>query len=49
MEKMPVSAFWKKRFLDHLAAHLSLKKTRVYKIFFSSQLNCFRARHRYNV
>ena len=41
--------FWRKRFLDHLAAHLSLKKARVHKIFSSSQLNCSRARRRYNV
>jgi len=46
---MPVSASWRKRFLDHLAAHLSLKKARVQKIFSSSQLNCSGARHRYNV
>jgi len=49
MGKMPVSVFWRKRFLDHLAACLSLKKTRVHKIFSSSQLNCSGARHRYNV
>jgi len=35
--------------LDHLAACLSLKKARVQKIFSSSQLNCSRARCRYNV
>jgi len=35
--------------LDHLTAHLSLKKVRVHKIFSSSQLNCSRARRRYNV
>jgi len=30
-------------------AHLSLKKARVQKIFSSSQLNCSRARYKYNV
>jgi len=49
MGKMPVSASWQKRFLDHLAARSSLKKARVYKIFSSLQLNCSRARHRYNI
>ena len=49
MGKMPVSASWRKRFLDHFAAHPSLKKARVHKIFSSSQLNCSRARHRYNI
>jgi len=49
MGKMPVSTSWQKRFSDHLAAHPSLKKARVQKIFSSSQLNCSRARHRYNV
>ena len=46
---MPVSASWRKRFSDHLAAHPSLKKARVQKIFSSSQLNCSGARRRYNV
>ena len=46
---MPVSASWQKRFSDHLAARLSLKKARVQKIFSSSQLNCSGARRRYNV
>jgi len=46
---MPVSASWQKRFLDHFAARLSLKKARVQKIFSSSQLNCSGARRRYNV
>jgi len=46
---MPVSAFWRKRFSDHFAAHPSLKKARVQKIFSSSQLNCSGARRRYNV
>jgi len=46
---MPVSTSWRKRFLDHLAARPSLKKSRVQKIFSSSQLNCSGARHRYNV
>jgi len=49
MGKMPVSASWQKRFSDHLAAHPSLKKARVYKIFSSSQLNCSGTRCRYNV
>jgi len=49
MGKMPVFAFWRKRFSDHLVARPSLKKVRVHKIFSSSQLNYFRARHRYNV
>jgi len=49
MGKMPVSAFWRKRFLDHLVARPSLKKARVHKIFSLSQLNCSRARHRYNI
>jgi len=44
-----VSASWQKRFLDHLAARPSLKKASVQKIFSSSQLNCSRARRRYNV
>jgi len=44
-----VSASWQKRFSDHLAAYLSLKKARVQKIFSLSQLNCSGARHRYNV
>jgi len=46
---MPVSASWRKRFSDHLAACPFLKKVRVQKIFSSSQLNCSRARRRYNV
>jgi len=46
---MSVFAFWRKRFLDHFAAHLSLKKTRVQKIFSLSQLNCSRARHKYSM
>jgi len=44
-----VSASWRKRFSDHLAARPSLKKASVQKIFSSSQLNCSGARHRYNV
>jgi len=44
-----VSASWRKRFSDHLAAHPSLKKASVQKIFSLSQLNCSGARHRYNV
>jgi len=46
---MPVFASWRKRFSDHLAARPSLKKARVQKIFSSLQLNCFGARHRYNI
>jgi len=46
---MLVSTSWRKRFLDHLAARLSLKKARVQKIFSSSQLNYSGARHRYNI
>jgi len=46
---MPVSTSWRKRFLDHFTAHLSLKKTRVQKIFFSSQVNRSRARYKYSV
>jgi len=49
MGKMPVSASWRKRFLDHFAARPSLKKARVHKIFSLSQLNCSGARRRYNV
>jgi len=49
MGKMLMSAFWQKRFSDHFAARPSLKKTRVQKIFSSSQLNCSGARHKYNV
>ena len=44
-----MSASWRKRFSDHLAACPSLKKASVQKIFFSSQLNCSGARHRYNI
>jgi len=46
---MPVSASWRKRFSDHLAACPSLKKVRVQKIFSSLQLNCSGARCRYNI
>jgi len=46
---MPVSASWRKRFSDHFAACPSLKKARVQKIFSLSQVNCFRARHKYSV
>jgi len=49
MGKTPVSTFWRKRFLDHFMACPSLKKARVQKIFSSSQLNCSRARRKYNV
>jgi len=49
MEKMPVSTFWQKRFSDYLTAHLSLKKTKVQKIFFLLQLNCSRAKCKYRV
>ena len=44
-----MSASWRKRFSDHLAARPSLKKASVQKIFSSSQLNYSRARRRYNV
>ena len=44
-----MSTSWRKRFSDHLAAHPSLKKASVQKIFSSSQLNCSGARRRYNV
>jgi len=46
---MLVSASWRKRFLDHFAVHLSLKKARVQKIFSSSQVNCSGARCKYRV
>jgi len=46
---MPVSTSWRKRFSDHLAARLSLKKTSVQKIFSSSQLNYSGARRKYNI
>jgi len=49
MGKTLVSASWQKRFSDHLVARPSLKKVRVHKIFSLSQLNCSRARRRYNV
>jgi len=49
MRKTPVSTSWQKRFSDHFAAHLSLKKARVQKIFSLSQLNCSGARRKYNV
>jgi len=49
MEKTPVSAFWQKRFSDHLVALPSLKKVRVQKIFSSSQLNYSRARCKYSI
>jgi len=44
-----MSASWRKRFSDHFAAHPSLKKARVQKIFSSLQLNYSGARHKYNV
>jgi len=46
---MPVSASWRKRFSDHFAAHPSLKKARVQKIFSSLQVNCSGARRKYRV
>ena len=46
---MPVSASWQKRFLDHFAAHPSLKKARVQKIFSLLQVNCSRAKHKYSM
>jgi len=46
---MPVSASWRKRFSDHFAAHPSLKKARVQKIFSLSQVNCSGAKRKYSV
>jgi len=46
---MPVFASWQKRFSDHFAARPSLKKARVQKIFFSSQMNCSGAKHKYSM
>ena len=46
---MPVSASWRKKFSDYFAACPSLKKTRVQKIFSSSQVNCSGAKHKYSV
>jgi len=46
---MPVSASWRKRFSDHFAAHPSLKKARVQKIFSLSQVNCSGARRKYSM
>jgi len=49
MGKTPVFASWRKRFSDHFTARPSLKKTKVQKIFSSSQLNCSRVRCKYNI
>ena len=46
---MPVSTSWKKRFSDHFAARLSLKKARVQKIFSLSQVNCSGAKCKYSM
>jgi len=46
---MPVSASWRKRFSDHFAAHLSLKKARVQKIFSSLQVNCSGTKCKYSM
>jgi len=46
---MPVSASWRKRFSDHFAAHPSLKKARVQKIFSLLQVNCSRAKRKYSM
>jgi len=46
---MPVSASWRKRFLDHFIARPSLKKVRVQKIFSLLQVNCSRAKHKYSM
>jgi len=46
---MLVSASWRKRFSDHFAVHLSLKKARVQKIFSLSQVNCSGARCKYSM
>ena len=44
-----MSAFWQKRFSDHFAARLFLKKARVQKIFSSLQINCSGARCKYSM
>ena len=44
-----MSASWRKRFSDHFAARLSLKKARVQKIFSLSQVNCSGAKCKYSV
>jgi len=46
---MPVSASWRKRFSDYFAARPSLKKARVQKIFFLSQVNCSGAKCKYSM
>ena len=46
---MPVSASWRKRFLDHFTAHPSLKKARVQKIFSLLQVSCSGARRKYSM
>ena len=46
---MPVSTSWQKRFLDYFAACPSLKKGRVQKIFFSSQVNYSGVKHKYSM
>ena len=46
---MLVSVSWRKRFSDHFAAHSSLKKVRVQKIFSLLQVNCSRAKHKYSM
>jgi len=46
---MPVSTSWQKRFSDHFAAHPSLKKVRVQKIFSSSQVNCSGTKRKYSM
>ena len=44
-----MSASWRKRFSDYLVALLSLKKARVQRIFFLSQLNYSGARCKYSI
>ena len=44
-----MSTSWQKRFSDHFAARLSLKKARVQKIFSLSQVNCSGAKCKYSV
>ena len=45
----PFDPHQRKRFSDHFAVRLSLKKARVHKIFSSSQVNCSGARRKYSV
>ena len=45
----PFDPHQRKRFSDHFAVRLSLKKARVHKIFSSSQVNCSGAKCKYSV